>query len=100
VKSSRSISVGRCLKTAFFHLLILDIQKYSDIRYRFHLSDIGGIVDHHCLEIVVGFVDIGGIVDHHCLDFVVGFVDIDWIVNHQCFVFLVRFYVNECFFYN
>jgi hypothetical protein len=38
--------------------------------------DIGGIVDHHCLEIVVGFVDIGGIVDHHCLEIVVGFVDI------------------------
>jgi hypothetical protein len=28
--------------------------------------DIGGIVDHHCLELVVCFVDIGGIVDHHC----------------------------------
>ena len=28
--------------------------------------DIGGIVDHHCLEVIVRFVDIGGIVDHHC----------------------------------
>jgi hypothetical protein len=30
--------------------------------------DIGGIVDHHCLEAIVHFVDIGGIVDHHCLE--------------------------------
>jgi len=30
--------------------------------------DIGGIVDHHCLEVIVCFVDIGGIIiDHHCL---------------------------------
>jgi hypothetical protein len=27
--------------------------------------DIGGIVDRHCLEVVVHVVDIGGIVDHH-----------------------------------
>jgi hypothetical protein len=33
--------------------------------------DIGGINDHHCLEVVVCFVDIGGIVDHHCLKVVV-----------------------------
>jgi hypothetical protein len=26
--------------------------------------DIGGIDDHHCLEVIVCFVDIGGIVDH------------------------------------
>jgi hypothetical protein len=25
--------------------------------------DIGGIVDHHCLELIVRFIDIGGIVD-------------------------------------
>ena len=25
---------------------------------------IGGIVDHHCLEVIVCFVGIGGIVDH------------------------------------
>ena len=32
-----------------------------------HFVDIGGIVDHHCLEVIVRFVDIGdigGIVDH------------------------------------
>jgi hypothetical protein len=31
--------------------------------------DIGGIVDHLCLEehVVVCFVDIGGTVEHHCL---------------------------------
>jgi hypothetical protein len=28
--------------------------------------DIGGIVDHHCLEEDASFVYIGGIVDHHC----------------------------------
>ena len=28
--------------------------------------DIGGIIDHHCLEVDVSFVDIGGIVDHLC----------------------------------
>jgi hypothetical protein len=38
--------------------------------------DIGGIVDHHCLEVIVRFVDIGGIVDHHCLEVIVRFVDI------------------------
>ena len=35
--------------------------------------DIGGIVDHHCLEVIVCFVDIGGIVDHHCLEVIVCF---------------------------
>jgi len=29
--------------------------------------DIGGIVNHDCLEVIVCFVDIGGIVDYHCL---------------------------------
>ena len=33
--------------------------------------DIGGIVDHHSLEVVVCFVDIGGIVDHHSLEVIV-----------------------------
>ena len=32
--------------------------------------DIGGVVDHHCLKMIVGFVDIGGIVDHHCSNIV------------------------------
>ena len=35
----------------------------------FVFFDIGGIVDHHCLEVIVRFVDIGdigGIVGHHC----------------------------------
>ena len=31
--------------------------------------DIGGIDDHHCLEVIVCFVDIGGIGYHHCLEF-------------------------------
>ena len=33
--------------------------------------DIGGISDHHCLEVIVCFVDIGGIADHHCLEVIV-----------------------------
>ena len=38
---------------------------------------IGGIVDHHCLEVIVRFVDIGGIVDHRCLEVIVRFVHIE-----------------------
>ena len=34
-----------------------------------HFVDIGGIVDHYCLEVTVHFVDIGGIVDHYCFYF-------------------------------
>jgi hypothetical protein len=52
----------------------------------FWFGNIGGIVDHHCLNFLFGllileelltitvktffwFVDIGGIVDHHCKNF-------------------------------
>jgi hypothetical protein len=31
-----------------------------------HFVDIGGIVEHHCLEMIVRFVDIDGIAEHHC----------------------------------
>ena len=34
----------------------------------FCFVDIGGIVDHHCINILC-FVDIGGIVNHQCLNF-------------------------------
>ena len=44
---------------------------------------IGGIVDHHCLEVVVRFIDTDGIVDRHCLEVVVRFVDTDGIVDHH-----------------
>jgi hypothetical protein len=37
--------------------------------------DIGGIVDHLCLEVIVCFVDIGGIDDHLYLEVIVRFVD-------------------------
>ena len=37
--------------------------------------DICGIVDHHCLEVIV---------DHHCLEMIVCFVDICGIVDHHC----------------
>jgi hypothetical protein len=33
--------------------------------------DVGGIDDHHCLEVIVCFVDIGVINYHHCLDVIV-----------------------------
>jgi hypothetical protein len=33
--------------------------------------DIDGIVDHHCLDVIVFFVDIGWIVDHHWLEVIV-----------------------------
>jgi hypothetical protein len=36
-----------------------------------HVVDIGGIVDHRCLEAIVHVVDIGEIVDHHCLEAIV-----------------------------
>jgi hypothetical protein len=41
----------------------------------FCFFDIGGIVEHHCLEDIVSFVDIGVIVDHHCLELIVCFVN-------------------------
>jgi hypothetical protein len=50
------------------------------------IVDIGGIVDHHCLVVIVCFVDIGGIVDHHCLVVIVCFVDIGGIDDHHCLV--------------
>jgi len=39
--------------------------------------DIGGIVDHHCLNFILfcWFVDIGGIVDHHYLNFIFNYID-------------------------
>jgi hypothetical protein len=43
--------------------------------------DIGGIDDHHCLEVIVCFVDIGGMYDHHCLEVIVCFVPIVMVNN-------------------
>jgi hypothetical protein len=57
--------------------------------------DIGGIVDHHCLEVIVCFVDIGGIVDHHCLEVIVCFVDIDGIVDHHCLDLIINKTINH-----
>jgi hypothetical protein len=42
-----------------------------------HDVDIGGIVDHHCLEANVHVVDIGEIVYHHWLEAIVPVVDIE-----------------------
>ena len=45
-----------------------------------HFVDIGGIVDHHCLEVIFRFVDIGGMVDHHCLEVVVSLlILVEWL---------------------
>jgi len=38
--------------------------------------DIGGIVDHDFVKVIVRCVDIRGIGDHHCLEMSVRFVDI------------------------
>ena len=35
--------------------------------------DIGEIVDHHCLGVIIRFVDIGGSVEPHCLEVIVCF---------------------------
>ena len=42
---------------------------------------IGGIVDHHCLKVIIRFVDIGRTVDHHCLEVIIRFVDIGGTVD-------------------
>ena len=47
--------------------------------------EIGKIVDHHCLKMVVYFVEIGEIVDYHCLEVIVCFVEIGEIVDYHCF---------------
>ena len=46
--------------------------------------DIGGIVDHTCLEVDVRFVDIGGTVYHRYLEVDAHFVDIGGIVDRHC----------------
>ena len=43
--------------------------------------DIGGIVDHHCLQVIVCFVDIGGVVDHHSLEVIVCFASFGFILR-------------------
>jgi hypothetical protein len=55
--------------------------------------DIGGIVEHHCLEVIVCFVDIDGIVEHHCLEVIVRHTiyhmhNIDNLVQLQSFLLL------------
>jgi hypothetical protein len=53
-------------------------------------NNIGQIVDHHCLEVIVRLVDIGQIVDHHCLEVIVRLVDIGQIVDHHCLEVIVH----------
>ena len=50
----------------------------------FFVVDIGGIIDHQCLEVIVCFVDIGGIVDHYCLEVIAYFVNIGVICDYHC----------------
>ena len=51
------------LRATDFILFYLVVRMIIVLRY------ISGIVDHHCLEMVVRFVDIGRIVDHLFLSF-------------------------------
>ena len=61
--------------------------------------DIGGIIDQHCLEVIVCFVDIGGTVDHHCLEVIVCFVDIGGTVDHHCLNFDFKIIAKYLTFY-
>jgi hypothetical protein len=54
-----------------------------------HVVDIGGIVDHHCLEAIVH------VVDHHCLEVIVHVVDIGGIVNHHWLEAIVHVVINK-----
>ena len=45
-------------------------------------ADIGGNVDHYCLEKLVRFGDIDEIVDHHCLEKLVRSADIGTIFTY------------------
>jgi hypothetical protein len=47
------------------------VNKPTNINRANNHLDFGGLVDHHCLEVIVRFVDIGGLVDHHCLGVIV-----------------------------
>ena len=53
----------------------------------FVFANIGAIVDHHFLDIIVRFVGIGVIVDHHYLEAIVGFANIGVIVHPRCWSF-------------
>ena len=46
--------------------------------------DVGGLVDHPCLEVIVQIVDVCVLVDHHSLDVIVRFVDVGGLVDHHC----------------
>ena len=63
-----------------------------------HVVDIGGIVDHHCLEVIFRFVAIGGIVDHHCLNFL--FVTYVSVPSKLCFMYCFFFSGRDCLFHN
>ena len=47
-------------------------------------ADIGRIVDHHCLELIVRFVYIGRIDDHHCFRSDCSCFDISGIFGNYC----------------
>jgi hypothetical protein len=52
--------------------------------------DVGGFVDHHCLEVIVHFVDdVGGLVVHNCLELIVRSVDVGGLVDHHCLEVIV-----------
>jgi hypothetical protein len=70
-------------------------QTTTSKQWLFVLLTIGGIVNNHCLEVVVCFADIGGIVNNHCLEVVVCFADIGGIVNNHCHAFPISLYLFQ-----
>ena len=52
------------------------------------------MMDNLRLEVILCFIDIGGIVDHQCLNFLC-FIDIGGIVDHQCLNFLCFIDIGE-----
>ena len=47
------------------------------------LGYIGGILDHHCLELIFAVLIFVDFCDYHCLEVIIRFVDIAGIVVHH-----------------
>ena len=71
------------------YVVVFLLSMFSELRWEeiVRFVDIGGIIDHHCLNFLC-FVDIGGIIDYHCLNFLC-FVDIGGIIDYHCLNFLL-----------
>ena len=44
---------------------------FNDLMLEVCFVEIGGIVDHHCIEVIVCFDDVGGIVNHPCIEMII-----------------------------